>query len=192
MSSPREDERIYPKAEQESEAQAFLEVYDVLQTLIKSKSLLIHLNDVKNALIPTNSTSNQTSEEILEKSITKQLYQQYKASKLLEFKEHFTQTESWRYFPAMYRSLRTRMPPNVKLNVLPNHPEIRGIVVKWNKDNQSLIQSELSLQDPRVQQYILAQFSNAYQHFSIPGTQIKETHGSSCHRMTTHLQIKSQ
>ena len=169
MSSPREDDRIYPKTDQESEAQAFLEVYDVLQTLIKSKRLLIHLSDVKNALIPTISTSNQFSEEILERSITKQLYQQYKASKLLEFKEHFTQTESWRYFPAMYRSLRTRMPPNVKLNVLPNHPEIRAIVVKWNKDNQSLIQSELSLQDPRVQQYILSQFSNAYQHFSIPG-----------------------
>ena len=135
MSPPRLDDRIYPKADQESEAQAFLEVYDVLQTLIKSKSLLIHLNDVKNALIPTNSTSNQTSEEILEKSITKQLYQQYKASKLLEFKEHFTQTESWRYFPAMYRSLRTRMPPQVNLNVLSNHPEIKAAVKKWNNDN---------------------------------------------------------
>ena len=192
MSSPREDERIYPKAEQESEAQAFLEVYDVLQTLIKSKSLLIHLNDVGNALIPTISSNNLTSEDILERSITEQLYQQYKAAKLLEFKEHFTQTESWRYFPAMYRSLRTRMPPQVKLNVLSNNPEIKAIVQKWNKDNMEFPQSELSLQDPRVQQYILAQFSNAYQHFSIPGTQIKETHGSSCHRMTTHLQIKSQ
>ena len=137
MSSPREDDRIYPKTDQESEAQAFLEVYDVLQTLIKSKSLLIHLSDVKNALIPTISTSNQFSEEILERSITKQLYQQYKASKLLEFKEHFTQTESWRYFPAMYRSLRTRMLPQVNLNVLSNHPEIKAIVkngtkITWN------------------------------------------------------------
>ena len=80
------DDRIYPKGEQESEAQAFLEIYGLLQTVIKSKSLLIHLNDVKNLLIPTNSTSNQTNEDILEQSITRQLYQQYKASKLLEFK----------------------------------------------------------------------------------------------------------
>ena len=84
------------------------------------------------------------------------------------------------------------MPPNVKLNVLPNHPEIRATVVKWNKDNQSLIQSELSLQDPRVQQYILSQFSNAYQHFSIPGTQEKETYEQIHHRVNHELGLHSE
>ena len=123
MSLPKEDERIYPKAEQESEAQAFLEAYDEIQKLIKSKSLLIHLNDVENVLIPTITSSNLTSEDTLERSVTEQLYRQSKAAKLLEFRECFTHTESWRYYPAMYRSLNTRMPQSVKLNVLENHIE---------------------------------------------------------------------
>ena len=129
------DDRIYPKGDQESEAQAFLEIYGLLQTVIKSKSLLIHLNDVKNLLIPTNSTSDQTNENILEQSIIRQLYQEAKASKLLEFKELFTILEPWRYFPAMYRSLQVRMPPLVSRNILSSHPEIKSAVSKWNREN---------------------------------------------------------
>ena len=64
--------RIYPKENQESEAQSFLEIYELLQTLIKSKSLLIHLNDDKNLLIPTTSTSDQSNEDIMEQRIIPQ------------------------------------------------------------------------------------------------------------------------
>jgi hypothetical protein len=79
------DARIYPKENQESEAQSFLEIYGLLQTVIKSQSLLIHLNDVKNSLIPTHSTSDQSNENIMERRIITQLYQEAKASKLLHY-----------------------------------------------------------------------------------------------------------
>ena len=139
------DARIYPKENQESEAQSFLEIYELLQTLIKSKRLLIHLNDDKNLLIPTTSTSDQSNEDIMEQRITTELYKEAKASKLLDFKELVTIREQWRYFPAMYRFLQTRMPPLVSRNTLANHSDIKAAVSTWNKNNQSYPQTELEL-----------------------------------------------
>jgi hypothetical protein len=130
--------RIYPKENQESEAQSFLEIYELLQTLIKSRSLLTHLNDDKNQLIPTASSCDRSNEENMEQIITIELYKEAKASKLLEFKERVTITEQWRYFPLMYRSLQTRMPPNVSRTILANHADIKAAVTAWNKSNQLL------------------------------------------------------
>ena len=183
--------RIYPKENQESEAQSFLEIYELLQTLIKSRSLLTHLNDDKNQLIPTASSCDRSNEENMEQIITIELYKEAKASKLLEFKERVTITEQWRYFPLMYRSLQTRMPPNVKNTMLANHPDIKTAVTAWNKSNQTLPQIELELTDQRVQQFIMNQFRNAYEHFSIPVTQLEETYIQIHTRVNNQLGLKS-
>jgi hypothetical protein len=128
----------------------------------------------------------------MERRITTQLYQEAKASKLLEFKELFTILESWRYFPAMYRSLQVRMPPLVSRNILSSHPEIKSAVSRWNKENAQYTQTELTVQDSRVQNYILTQFSNAYEHFSIPVNQTEETYTQIHTRVHQQLGLNSQ
>ena len=174
--------RIYPKDNQESEAQHFLESYDDIQKYIKSNSISIHLNDVDNLLIPTVDDSNQST-ELLDKSITEHLYRQLKSIKLLDFRETFSHIEPWIYYPAMYKFLQNRMPQTVKLNVLSGHPDIRNLMTAWNSNNKSLPINELTLDDDRVEKYILSQFGITYQHFSIPVQQTIETYEQIHYRM---------
>ena len=76
----------------------------------------------------------------------------------------------------MYRSLQTKMPQAVKLNVLVDHQEIRNMMSTWNTKNKQFPSIELSPQDARVERYLLSQFNSAFQHYSIPVGQASETY----------------